>query len=674
MKLSKTERKELAGALQTATGRGLQGKPILGQYQYFEQFGIVDNNKPSEPRQRKDFRGIFYKCLAMRADSVSDALSKSFVERMVGQEEFAPVEFRHPWYSLLKNPSKLWTADDVWEWASLSVDLTGRADFIVERDSRNMPVQLLPVYPEFGHIEIVPSAEGGVMRWLLYRSDGQIIPIARENVVRLDRKSPYSPYETYSLIEAARFDLDTTAEMKTYRAGSVKDGGFTSPLITTDQDLSEEQHKQLSQEYKKFVGTRGLSGGKVGVLGSGAKPYTPQTARDLEFINGEAQTDKSIMIICGVPPGMFESTTTRATAEGAQVVFAQQTIAKIVGKFASQLTHQFEIIFNAEPNALYVRPPDVVPLDKDFELRQRQSYLSTGQRVINDYLLQDGFQPDPNGNERYIPLSWMPISRRAEEQAEPIRTAPKKAQRTEEQRAILWRNIDQKKRRQAQLMRPTLNNWFDDIKRQILSDIEENYERKFTQDVFDPLTAEYDLLERLAPEVIRAIRAGFINGSQLAGITGLEFTVNNPQVTNALKTILSRQQSIPQTLFDNVAKVIQDGMNERVSRSEMASRVSQFFDGYQPGKVENISNGLSTATWETGQDIAYTEAGVTQKEWLSSRDNDVRPSHAQADGTRVDISQTFTVGNAQLRFPADPDSQELSEVIGCRCVTLPVLD
>ena len=643
------------------------GGPVFGQHAVYGH-GIIDNAVPSEQAQRRDFRGIFFRCLEMRADSLADALTRVYVERQVDQDDFEPAEFNHPWYQLIKNPSKLWSARELWQWASFNFDLAGKADFIVDKRG-NMPVQLLPLFPEFGYLEPVPSAEGGIDSWKFYRSDGKIVPIRKEDAIRIHRSSPWSPYESISLIEAARFDLDTTNSMKRYRAGSVEGGGFSSPLISTDQDLSHDQHKQLSQEYKKFIGSRGH--GKVGILANGAKPVQMMSARDLEYINGEQQTDKSIMIICGIPPGLFESTTTRATAEGAQVVFAQQTVSKLVTRFTEQLTHQFEIIFRADPNVLYIVAPDVVPLDKDFELRQRQLYLSTGQRTINDYLSTDGMDEDPAGNERYIPLGWSPL--RSEEAIEEEPQEPERSTRKMDKRAEMWRNIDRKKRRQAELVKPALKEWFALVHREVQKKIEKEYSRSLTQDSFNTLEMEFNLMEILTPEIYRILQAGFVNGLDMAKVTGLEFTLDSPYVRSTIQTILEKQSSIPITLSEELGKTIKEGIDQKISRKEMAQNVSKFFDDYTEGKVENIANGLSTSTWEAGQDVAFNEAGVKETEWLSSRDGRVRDTHADADGQRVGINGYFNVGGAELKHPGDMNGPP-EETIGCRCTRFAVIE
>jgi len=57
------------------------------------------------------------------------------------------------------------------------------------------------------------------------------------------------------------------------------------------------------------------------------------------------------------------------------------------------------------------------------------------------------------------------------------------------------------------------------------------------------------------------------------------------------------------------------------------------------------------------------------KEWRSTHDARVRPSHAAANGQRVGLEGSFIVGGAALRFPGDPLGPG-REVINCRCVSV----
>lgn len=61
--------------------------------------------------------------------------------------------------------------------------------------------------------------------------------------------------------------------------------------------------------------------------------------------------------------------------------------------------------------------------------------------------------------------------------------------------------------------------------------------------------------------------------------------------------------------------------------------------------------------------------GVTHAQWLSRRDERVRPTHVRADGQVRQLGENFRVGVHELEYPGDPSGLPgtASEVMGCRC-------
>lgn len=61
--------------------------------------------------------------------------------------------------------------------------------------------------------------------------------------------------------------------------------------------------------------------------------------------------------------------------------------------------------------------------------------------------------------------------------------------------------------------------------------------------------------------------------------------------------------------------------------------------------------------------------GVTHTQWVSRRDDRVRPTHVHADGQVRPVGEPFTVGRHQLEYPGDPTGLPgtAEEVHGCRC-------
>jgi uncharacterized protein with gpF-like domain len=69
-----------------------------------------------------------------------------------------------------------------------------------------------------------------------------------------------------------------------------------------------------------------------------------------------------------------------------------------------------------------------------------------------------------------------------------------------------------------------------------------------------------------------------------------------------------------------------------------------------------------------GADAAAEATGLQlDKVWNATEDARTRPDHAKADGQRVRMDHTFTVGGVAMRYPRDPKGPA-KQVINCRCV------
>lgn len=91
---------------------------------------------------------------------------------------------------------------------------------------------------------------------------------------------------------------------------------------------------------------------------------------------------------------------------------------------------------------------------------------------------------------------------------------------------------------------------------------------------------------------------------------------------------------------------------------------------------ESASGSFSrtASTAQHGEDMLnlLREGGYTHKRWITRYDSRVRMTHANVDRDTIPLEENFTVGGASLRFPADPLSADIGEVINCRCVLMGV--
>ena len=104
--------------------------------------------------------------------------------------------------------------------------------------------------------------------------------------------------------------------------------------------------------------------------------------------------------------------------------------------------------------------------------------------------------------------------------------------------------------------------------------------------------------------------------------------------------------------MDAVARAVQEEYEHRPAWAQAAARTF----------TTEIVNG---AEWWHA-----VKRGAKSKEWLSSRDERVRASHARADrGRPIGIRATWKMGGSRLRWPGDPQGAP-EHVVNCRCTLL----
>jgi hypothetical protein len=79
---------------------------------------------------------------------------------------------------------------------------------------------------------------------------------------------------------------------------------------------------------------------------------------------------------------------------------------------------------------------------------------------------------------------------------------------------------------------------------------------------------------------------------------------------------------------------------------------------------------LATAAFSTHVLTLLAARGIEYKAWVTRHDPLVRPTHRDADGQTVRLSEAFMVGGELLQYPADSATASIKEWINCRCVMI----
>ena len=192
----------------------------------------------------------------------------------------------------------------------------------------------------------------------------------------------------------------------------------------------------------------------------------------------------------------------------------------------------------------------------------------------------------------------------------------------------------------------------------------------------------------------KAVDPGYVVPGKLTDELGEEITPVMIRVaTDAARGTaknLGAQESIADLDFDEIAAAVDEavarilGVAQRHAREvrgavlaadEDAESLDDVVDhierAHRKGGNWLLLSGRALANGLTNDAALRTAVrlGVTHTQWISKRDDRVRPTHVVADGQVRPVGELFKVGRFHLKHPCDPSDlpESWGEVAGCRC-------
>ncbi len=195
--------------------------------------------------------------------------------------------------------------------------------------------------------------------------------------------------------------------------------------------------------------------------------------------------------------------------------------------------------------------------------------------------------------------------------------------------------------------------------------------------VMDDATERAIAAQVVGPSVEASVLAGFRRIA--AAITAADLTWD-PTISPSDRLIGQMIVQVEQYTKARVNDLIVAGLADGATVAEIQSGLILDL-AFGPVRSLRIARTESTRSVNRGQVLAYDMAaneGINLRvEWVSSRDDGVRPSHAGLDGQQILPGELFTIpigfenAGSQAAFPGD--FEEASEVVNCRCATRPVV-
>lgn len=183
---------------------------------------------------------------------------------------------------------------------------------------------------------------------------------------------------------------------------------------------------------------------------------------------------------------------------------------------------------------------------------------------------------------------------------------------------------------------------------------------------------EYDAaIDHIGQHRVRAIlRVGFSEAASVLDVGDWD-----PLMDPSVAELAAQVRRVSPMTIQRTRGIIQTGLIEGESVQTIAGRLSRDI-AYSPQRAVRIARTEATRLNGMGTRLAYEDAADRgsrfEIQWLSARDGIVRPSHEDADGMKVAPGESFALSSGAVG--AGPgEFTEASEVVNCRCTTIPIL-
>ena len=157
------------------------------------------------------------------------------------------------------------------------------------------------------------------------------------------------------------------------------------------------------------------------------------------------------------------------------------------------------------------------------------------------------------------------------------------------------------------------------------------------------------------------------------GQTDDAWTMPPAKVVSFLKGRENFLRDIADSVHQAIEEQLIQGIEGGETMQELADRVRGTFNGISRGRAMVIASTETAAAYGAARQEALEQSGVEWKQWLTSGNDNVRPTHEAAEGQTRRINEPFTVGGASLMHPGDGSlGAGPEETVNCHCVSIAV--
>lgn len=593
----------------------------------------------------------------------------------------------HVGLKLLKNPCPL---ADITEYMLFYLTElytllpSGEAFWLLERNGFGVPAEIWIIPP---HWVLETPTLGRPFFTIIPQGNSscQTILADKRDVVWFKDPDPLNPYgRGRGRAEGIGDEMETDEFMSKW-AKKFFYNDAVPPVIGmmpgADEPTIDRQEEKWNAKYGGFNNSH-----KTSWINWDAKFHVmKETNKEMDFI----ESRKNLRDACnnfwsmsGELFGILENSN-RSTIDVAYELYAKNVFSIRLKAIDDALNRQFWPQYDQK---LYIEHDNVIPADKEFELKKSESGLKNGGITVDEWRHTNGYNELPKGmgNILYTPLNMMPtdlnsgsiISSYEDNEDEDGKILKSLS---EKQKTAIWKSFDRVATKYEKKIEKAMKKFFQEQQNRLNTSLKDE---KFNS--FDWEAEDNKLFEVLNPLWMACLEEGFNFANDTYNLSlDEELSIDDDIETKGpIGNILSRFKNWVKTFGKKTANDINTTSKEKLKKSisegiangepipKLTDRVAAIYTDYKRSRCTMIARTETTRAVNAGSIETYSTAGIQKKQWLSTKDSRVRDAHSRMDGQKRLMEEKFSNG---LMYPGDP-AGPVSEIVNCRCTILAVIE
>lgn len=616
----------------------------------------------------------------------------------------------HEFAKLLDFPNPYMSGYQLRQYTVAARKLMGNAYWYLEKFGKSEVQEIWPLIPD--KVRPVASKEKLIDHYLYYVG-GRPTRLEYNEVIHFKTMNPSSLIYGQGDLSAAKTTVITDIFAQVWNKSFFGNAARPDAVLETDSALDEDVRKRVMQSWKDMH-SGPTKHGKTAVLEQGLKySRVSESTKDMDFVNLRKDMRTEILAAFGVPPsvvGVLEYANYSNMEQQFKAFWTNtllpemRDIEETLTIRARQITFDFKTVFQADLSKVAALQPDMKMLSETTQI-----FVNSGV-PINQVIdaLDLPFQHVEGGD---VPRAsaGAPVDTTVVKQItpDPTPSTVEKKKIVSAVREAEWKVFDSFFRQHEGKFKSAMRGFFAGQKRRVIASLGThsvlftNELKRFSEIQLQDFGDHKDIQEMLTKSIEDSVRVIFnfdnekdamrkptgrlIKGTYFdfavrqAGKLGLDFNLNDPVALAWIKAKESKLvQEVTQFTLESLTDDVTDAVQEAIAAgfdagetiASITDRIDAVYEFAVEGRSERIARTEVVSASNAGNMDALTKAGVSNKEWLSSRDEKVRETHDTLDGATVGIGEDFISSNgAHLSFPGDP-SGPAEEIINCRCVVV----